>query len=72
MLRCINNDVRTITFGHQTTGKMQIIWSDELSCTLFSTSGRVYIWRILEEAYTPECLAPTAKHGRGSVVVWED
>jgi hypothetical protein len=36
---------------------------DELSFTLFPTSGRVYVWRTLNEAYNPECLVPTAKHG---------
>jgi hypothetical protein len=47
-----------------------VIWSDEFSFTLISTSGRVYVWRTLEEAYSPECTVPTAKHGGGSVMVW--
>jgi hypothetical protein len=37
---------------------------------LFPTSGRVYIWRTLKEAYSLKFLVPTAKHGEGSVVVW--
>jgi hypothetical protein len=30
-----------------------------------STSGRVYFWRTPKEAYNPECLVPTVKHGGG-------
>ena len=40
-------------------------WSDELSCTLFPTSGRTP-----KEACNPECLVPTVKHGGGSVMIW--
>jgi hypothetical protein len=43
---------------------------DEFSFMLFATSGRVYVWRTLKEAYNPECLAPIVKHGGGSVMVW--
>jgi hypothetical protein len=44
----------------------KVIWSDESSFTLFPTSGRVYVWRTPKEAYNPECLVPTVKHGGGS------
>jgi hypothetical protein len=37
---------------------------------LFPTSGRVYVWRTPKEAYNPECLVPTVKHGGSSVMVW--
>jgi hypothetical protein len=47
-----------------------VIWSDESSFTLFPASGREYIWRTRKEAYNPECLVPTMKHGGGSVMVW--
>jgi hypothetical protein len=46
-----------------------MMWSDDSSFTLFPTSGRVYIWRTPKEAYNPECLIPTVKHGIGSVMV---
>jgi hypothetical protein len=36
---------------------------------MFST-GRVYVWRTLKEAYNPDCLLPAVKHGVGSVMVW--
>jgi hypothetical protein len=70
MLRCINDGVTTIKSGHQTTGNAHMIWSDESSFTLFSTSGRVYVWRTPKKAYNPECLVPTVKHGGGSMIVW--
>jgi hypothetical protein len=46
------------------------IWSDESSFTLFPTSRRVYVWKMPKDAYNPECLVPTMKHGKGSVMVW--
>jgi hypothetical protein len=48
----------------------RVIWSDEPFYTLFPTSGRVYVWRTLKEAYNPDCLVPTVKHVGGSVMVW--
>jgi hypothetical protein len=57
MLRCANNGVKTIKPGHQTIEN--VIWSDDLSLTLFPTTGRVYIWRTPKEAYNAECLVPT-------------
>jgi hypothetical protein len=47
----------------------QVIWSDEASFTLFPASGRVYV-RTPKEAYNPEFLVPTVKHGGGSVIIW--
>jgi hypothetical protein len=70
MLRCINVGVTTIKLGHQTTGNVNMIWSDEPSFTLFPTSGRVHVWRAPKKVYNLECLVPTEKHGVGSVMVW--
>ncbi|GFU79868.1 transposable element Tcb1 transposase [Trichonephila clavipes] len=44
----------------------QVIWSDESTSTLFQTTGRVYVWRTPIEAFVPECIVPTVKHGDGS------
>jgi hypothetical protein len=46
-----------------------ILWSNVLSFTLFPKSGRVYAWRIPKDAYNPECLVPTVKHGSRSVII---
>ncbi|GFW54956.1 transposable element Tcb1 transposase [Trichonephila clavipes] len=48
----------------------QVIWSDESTFTLFQTTGRVYVWRTPKEAFAPECIVPTVKHGGGSLMVW--
>jgi hypothetical protein len=69
MLRCINDGATTIKPGHQATGNMRVIWSDESSFTLFLTSGRVHIWRTPKKAYNSECLVPRVKHEGGSVMV---
>jgi len=34
------------------------------------TSGRVYVWRMPQEAYNPACVVPTVKRGDGSVMIW--
>jgi hypothetical protein len=69
MLRPVNDGVTTIKPGHQTTGNARVIWSNVSPFTLFPTSGRVYVWRTPKEAYSPEYLVPTVKHGGGSVMV---
>jgi hypothetical protein len=46
-----------------------VIWSDEYSFMLFPTSGQVYVWKTLKEAYNSECLVPTVKHGGGPVMI---
>jgi hypothetical protein len=58
MLTCLKDSdgVTTIKPGYQTTGNAHVIWSDELSFTLFPMPGRVYIWRTPKEAYNLECL----------------
>ncbi|GFW62473.1 transposable element Tcb1 transposase [Trichonephila clavipes] len=48
----------------------QVIWSDKSTFTLFQTTGRVYVWRTPKEAFAPECIVPTVKHGGGSLMVW--
>jgi hypothetical protein len=64
MLRFIIDGVMTIKPEHRTTGRLCMLWSDESSFMLFTTSGRDYIWRAPKEAYNP------VKHRGGSVTVW--
>ena len=47
-----------------------VVWSDESSFISFPTNGRVYVWRTPKQAYDPDCLLPTVKHGGGSVMIW--
>jgi len=39
---------------------------------LFPTSGWAYVWRMPNEVYTSERLAPTVKYGGGSVTIWAE
>jgi hypothetical protein len=69
MLRCVNDGVTTIKPGYQ---KLEMpTWYGKVSrlsrCSLHQLSIRL---ENIQEAYSPECLFPTAKHGRGSVLVW--
>ena len=48
----------------------KVIFSDESNFQLLPTPGRLMVWRKPGEAYKPECLAPTVKHGGGSVMIW--
>jgi hypothetical protein len=58
----------TIKAGYLTTGNM--IWPGELPFALFTTLGRVLIWKTPKEAYNPKCLVPAVNHGEGSVKAW--
>ena len=48
-----------------------VIFSDESSFTLFPTSDQVYVWKQPKEAFYPDCLLLTVKHGGGSVMIWD-
>jgi hypothetical protein len=50
--------------------KQHMIWSDELSFTLFPTAGRVYVWKTPKKAYNMEYLVLTEKHRGDSAMVW--
>jgi hypothetical protein len=47
-----------------------VIWSDELSFTLYTTLGFVCVWRMPKEACNNECLVSTVKHGGRYVMIW--
>jgi len=44
-----------------------VIWSHK---SFFMLQHQVYVWRMPKEAYNPECLVPTLKHGGGSMTIW--
>ncbi|GFW64125.1 transposable element Tc1 transposase [Trichonephila clavipes] len=48
----------------------QVIWCDESSFTLFHATRRVFVWQTPAEAFHVDCVAPTVKHGLGSVMLW--
>ena len=47
-----------------------VLWTDESQFMLFGSNKRFYIRRRVGEKYLNECLHPTMKHGKGSVMVW--
>jgi hypothetical protein len=47
-----------------------VIWTDEASFELGKNSRQVRVWRKCDEAYNEDCLAPTFKSARMSVMVW--
>lgn len=48
----------------------KVLWTDESQFMLFGANKRFYIRRRKGEKYLNECLHPTMKHGKGSVMVW--
>ena len=48
----------------------RVIWTDESSVELGKASSAPLVWRRPDEEYKKECLAPTFKSGRSSVMIW--
>jgi hypothetical protein len=47
-----------------------VIWTDESSFELGECSRTIRVWRRAEEKYHSDCLAPSFKSGRTSVMAW--
>jgi transposase len=48
----------------------RVIWTDESSFEIGKNSRQVRVWRRVHEKHDQDCLAPTFKSGRTSVMVW--
>ena len=48
----------------------RVLYTNESKFEIFGTKRRQYFRRRIGEAYQPECLNPTIKHGGGSLQVW--
>jgi transposase len=48
----------------------QVIFSDESSVEIGKQSRQIRVWRSIGERFNTDCLAPTFKSGRKSVMVW--
>jgi transposase len=48
----------------------RVIWTDESTFEIGKNSRTVRVWRSADEANELDCLAPTFKSGRSSVMVW--
>ncbi|CEP11160.1 hypothetical protein [Parasitella parasitica] len=47
-----------------------VMWTDEASFELGKNTAQVHVWRTSSEKYEVECLAPTFRTQRQSVMVW--
>ncbi|RPA81605.1 hypothetical protein BJ508DRAFT_195184, partial [Ascobolus immersus RN42] len=48
----------------------RVVWTDECSFEVGKNAGRLRCWRKPDEAFNPDCLRPTFKSGRSSLMVW--
>ena len=48
----------------------RVLFSDESKFEIFGNKRRQYVRRLVGEPMTAQCIAPTVKHGGGSVMVW--
>jgi transposase len=48
----------------------RVIWCDESSFEIGGNSRQVRVWRGMSEKYFQECLTPTFKSGRSSLMIW--
>jgi hypothetical protein len=59
------------TYAHWSADDWEkVIWTDESSFELGKNSRTIRVWRTADEKYHQDCLAPTFKSGRTSVMVW--
>jgi hypothetical protein len=50
--------------------RKKVIWTDESSFELGKNNRQIRVWRRVNERYHSNCLAPSFKSGRTSVMVW--
>ena len=48
----------------------KVVWSDESCFQLFHNDGLPYVRHTAGEEFQEDCVAPTVKHGGGSIMVW--
>ena len=48
----------------------KIIWTDELTFEVGKNLRQIKVWRKSDERYKSDCLTPTFKSGRTSVMIW--
>lgn len=48
----------------------KVIWTDESSIQTGEHPGRQYVTRLPGEEFLPQCIAPTFRSGRKSIMVW--
>lgn len=48
----------------------KVLWTDESKFEIFGSRRRMFVRRSAGERAAEQCIAPTVKHGGGSVMVW--
>ena len=48
----------------------KVIWTDEASFEIQNLSHQVYVWKKYHERYQWDCIVPSFKSGRSSIMVW--
>ena len=47
-----------------------MLWTDEATIEIGKNFRQIRVWRSTKETYEPDCLAPTFRSGRTSVMIW--
>ena len=47
-----------------------VIWSDESKINLFSSDGKIWVWRRIGERLSNHCTVKTVKHNGGNIMIW--
>ncbi|KAF0729887.1 hypothetical protein Ae201684P_014424 [Aphanomyces euteiches] len=48
----------------------RVLFTDESPSNLYGSNGRIFVWRKPGEEFVDQCLVPTYKSGRQTVMVW--
>ena len=48
----------------------KVLWTDEVSFEKGKNTRRIRVWRRILEEYLPQCLVPSFKSNRSSVMIW--
>ena len=67
-----NHKAERLAFAKEHTHEdwSKVIWTDEASFEIGKLSRQVHVWRKYHERYQWDCIVPSFKSGRSSIMVW--